>query len=86
MDLPNRKVLIKVFVTSQFSFCRLILMLHSRALNNHINNILEWALEPTYKDNQSSFKELSFCGSSSQKLTILVTEIFKVKNDLGPTS
>ena len=77
MDLPNRKVLIKVFVTSQFSFCR---------LNNHINNILEWALEPTYKDNQSSFKELSFCDSSSQKLTILVTEIFKVKNDLGPTS
>ena len=33
-------------------------MFHSRALNNCINNIRERALRLTYKDNQSSFKEL----------------------------
>ena len=58
MDLPKRKVLIKAFITSQFSYCPLIWMLHSRTLNNRINNIHEKALRLTYKDNQSLFKEV----------------------------
>ena len=58
MDLPKRKVLMKAFITSQFSYCPLIWMLHSRTLNNRINNIHERALRLTYKDNQSSFKPL----------------------------
>ena len=41
MDLPKRKVLMKAFITSQFSYCPLIWMLHSRTLNNRINNIHE---------------------------------------------
>ena len=44
MDLPRRKVLIKVFITSQFSYCPLIWMFHRRTLNNRINNIHERAL------------------------------------------
>ena len=71
MDLPKRKVLMKVFITSQFSYCPLLWMSHSRTLNNRINNIRERALRLTYKDNQSSFKRAfrkrSFCDSSSQK-------------------
>ena len=39
-------------------YCLLIWMFHSRTLNNRINNIHERALRLTYKDNQSSFKEL----------------------------
>ena len=58
MDLPKRKVLMKAFITSQFSYCPLIWMFHSRTLNNRINNIHERALRLTYKDNHSSFKEL----------------------------
>ena len=58
MDFPKRKVLMKAFIASQFSYCPLILMFHSRTLNNRINNIHERALRMTYKDNQSSFKEL----------------------------
>ena len=57
MDLPKRKVLMKAFITSQFSYCPLIWMLHSRALNDRINYINKRALRLTYKDNQSSFKE-----------------------------
>ena len=48
----------KLFITSLFSYSPLIWMLHSTALNNHINNIHERALRLTYKENQSSFKEL----------------------------
>ena len=63
-------------------------MFHSRTLNNHINNIHERALRLTYKDNQSSFKELLEKDSSvtvhHKNLQALVTEIFKVKNDLAP--
>ena len=51
IDLPKRKVLTKAFIAFQFSYCPLILMLHSRTLNNRINNIQESALRLTYIDN-----------------------------------
>ena len=57
MDLPKKKVLMKAFITSQFSYCPLIWMLHSTTLNNRINDIHERALRLTY-DDQSSFKQL----------------------------
>ena len=88
MDLPKGKVLMKAFITSQFSYCPLIWMFHSRTLNSRINYIHERALRLTYKDNQSSFKELlenDHSGTVNHKnLQVLVTEIFKVKNDLTP--
>ena len=78
----------KAFITSQFSYCSLIWMLHSRTLNNRINNIRERALRLTYKGNQSSFKQLLEKDHSvtvhQKNLQVLVTEIFKVKNDLVP--
>ena len=58
MDLRKKKVLIKAFITFQFSYCPLIWMLQSRTINNRINNINERALKLIHKDNQSSFKEL----------------------------
>ena len=37
---PNNKcTLFKTFATSQFSYCTLVWMCHSRTLNNRINNI-----------------------------------------------
>ena len=53
MDLPNKKVLMKAFITSQFSHCPSVWMFHSRTLNNRINNIHERALRLTYEENQS---------------------------------
>ena len=51
-------------------------MLHSRGLNNRINNTLRL----TYEDKQSSFKELL---EKDHSVKVLVIEIFKVKNDLA---
>ena len=63
-------------------------MLHSRTLNNRINNIHERALRLTYKHNKSSFKQLLEKDHSvtvyQKNLQVLVTENFKVKNNLAP--
>ena len=39
MNLNKRRELMKAFITSQFSYCPLIWMLHSRNLNNKSNRI-----------------------------------------------
>ena len=36
MSLDKRKILLRTFIESQFSYCRLIWMFHSRTLNNKI--------------------------------------------------
>ena len=58
MDLSKRKVLMKTVITSQFSYCPIIWMFHSRKINNRINNIHERALRLTYKNNQTSFNPI----------------------------
>ena len=45
MDLAKRKSLMKAFITSQFNYCPLIWMFHSRQLNNRINKTQERALK-----------------------------------------
>ena len=72
----------KAFVTSQVSYCPLIWILHSRTLNNRINNIHERTLRLTYKDNKSPFKQLLEKYHSvivhHKSLQVLFTEIVKV--------
>ena len=48
----------KAFVESQFGYCPLIWMFHSRGLNNKINRMHERALIITYKDKSSTFPQL----------------------------
>ena len=63
-------------------------MFHSRKLNERINHIHERALRIVYKDFNSPFQELLIQDDSlnihHRNLQKLVTEIFKVKNDLSP--
>ena len=77
----------KAFITSQFSYCPLIWMTHSRTLTNRINNIHKRALRLTYEDNKSSLKQLLEKDHSvrvhHKNVEVLVTEIFKVKNNLA---
>ena len=88
MDLAKRKSLMKAFITSQFNYCPLIWMFHSRQLNNQINKIQERAFRLVYKDNKLTFDDLLKLDSSvtvhQRNLQILATEIFKVKNSLAP--
>ena len=77
------------FITSQFSYCPLIWMFHSRTLNNRINKIHEKALRLVFKNETfSSFDDLLKRDKSvsihQRNLQILATEIYKTKNDLGP--
>ena len=57
MSFKKRKTLVKAFTESQFNFCPLIWMFHSRITNNKINRIHERALRLAYSDHVSSFDE-----------------------------
>ena len=84
MDIVKRKMLMKAFVTSQFTYCPLIWVLHSRKLNNRINYMHERALRLVYKDDLSSFNELLGIDNSvsihHRNLQALAIKIFKLKN------
>ena len=88
MDLSKRKCLMKAFVTSQFNYCPLIWMFHSRELSNRINRIHERALRLLYQDNSLSFAELLERDNSvtihQRNLPVHTTEIFKLKKILAP--
>ena len=58
MNLSKRRALMKTFVISQFNYCPLVWMFHSRKLNLCINSIHERALRVTYQDCQSTFLQL----------------------------
>ena len=58
MGLSKRKLLMNAFFTSQFSYCPLIWMCHSRSNNRKINMLDERCLRIIYNDKQSSFTEL----------------------------
>ena len=76
------------FFTSQFSYCPLIWMCHSRSNTRKINMLNERCLRIIYNDQQSSFTELLSKDNSFsvhiriiQRLTI---EMFRFCNGLSP--
>ena len=48
----------KSFITSQFVYCSLVWMFHSRSLNDNMNSIHERALRTAYGDKTSTFQQL----------------------------
>ena len=88
MNMQKRRTIIKSFVTSQFSYCPLIWLFHSRRLNNKINSRHERALRIIYQDNMSIFQELLNKGNSvsihQRNLQVLATEMFKIHRGLPP--
>ena len=79
MDLAKRKSLMKAYITSQFNYCPLVYMFHSRQLNNRINKKHERALRLVYKDNKLAFNDLLELDNSvtihQRRLQTLATEI-----------
>ena len=85
----KRKMIMKAFVESQFSYCPLVWMFCSRKMNRKINFIHERALRLVYDDYNSTFAELlekdrslSFHNRNIHQVAI---EMFKVKSDLSPS-
>ena len=58
MNLSKKKMLMNSFFKSQFNYCSLVWMCHSRTINNKINHLHETCLRVIYNDKISSFKEL----------------------------
>ena len=48
MNTKQRKIIMKSFVLSQFGYCPLVWMFHSRKLNNRIDRIHERSLYELY--------------------------------------
>ena len=70
------------YFMSQFGYCPLVWMNHSRKLNNRINGLHDRALSLVYNDFSSSFSELLEKDKSvtihRRNLQTLAYEIFKV--------
>ena len=79
----------KTFIDSQFNYCPLIWMFHSRTLNNKINNLHTRSLRIVYKNPNLSFEELLKLDNSfsihHRNLQKLATEMYKIKHKISPT-
>ena len=54
----QKRLLMNAYFMSQFGYCPLVWMNHSRTLNNRINGLHKRALSLVYNDFSSSFSEL----------------------------
>ena len=89
MDISQRKLIANAFIMSQFSYCPLIWMFHSRAMEHRINRIHERTLRLIYPNqHQLAFKELleesNTVSIHQRNLQILATDIYKAKNKVSP--
>ena len=76
------------FFKSQFSYCPLSWMFHSRTLNNKINRLHKECLRMICNDNTSSFTDLLEIYNSvsvhHRNIQVLATELYKFVNGLSP--
>ena len=89
LDNNKLRILMKTFIDSQFNYCPLIWMFHSRQLNNKINKLHERALRIAYKDSTLNFEQLLTLDKSVcihyRNLRRLVVEMYKIKENIAPT-
>ena len=89
MSLSKKRTLINAFFNSQFNYCPLICMCHSRENKNKINRLHERCLRIIYNDKRSSFNALLEKDGSvlihERNIKILATEMFKVSKNLAQT-
>ena len=87
MSTEKRRTLFKGFVVSQFNYCPLLWMFHTKELHSRINSLHEKALRLIYQNRNLSFDELLKLDKSVsmhyRNLQYLLTEIYKVKTGLS---
>ena len=74
---------------SQFNYCQLVWMCHSRTKNNKINRLHDRCLRLIYNDKKSSFEQLLEIDSSvsvrNRNLEAFATEMYKIHHGISPT-
>ena len=77
----------KPFVESQFKYCPIVWMFHSRRTNNKINRLHERTLRTVYDGDVSTFDQLLAMGKSfcihHQNIQRLLIEIYKALHDIS---
>ena len=58
MGTHKLRIIMNAFIESQFQYCPLVWMFHSRTINDRINKLHERALRLAYKDGQYTFQQL----------------------------
>ena len=88
LPFHKRRILMKTFIESQFSYCPLVWMFCSKKMNKKINRLHERALRIVYNNYRSTYEELlREDGSLSvhhRNIHCLATEMYKVRHDLCP--
>ena len=78
----------RTFIESQFNYCPLVWMFHSRILNAKINKLHERALRLVYKNDNLTFEQLLENDKSmtihDRNLQKLAIEMYKAKQKLSP--
>ena len=80
MDIQKWRTIMKSCITSQFSYCPLVWIFHSKKLNNKINAIHEKVLRIDWCDKHSPFQQLLDNSVSMHHRN----EMFKVNMNLSP--
>ena len=85
----KRKMIMNSFFDSQFNYCPLVWMFHSRGINTKINNLHYRALRIIHRDETSTFDELlkkdGCITIHHRNIITLAIEMYKVNNNLAPT-
>ena len=83
INLAKRRWIMNTFICSQFGYCPLVWMFHSREINNRINSLLERALRVVHRDYKVKFSKLLSKDKSVTvhqiNLQLLAREIFNTK-------
>ena len=78
-------ILLKAFIESQFNYCPLVWMFHSRTLNNRINKLHEKALRLVYKNPTLTFEMDNSFTIHHRNIQKLAIEIYEVINSESPS-
>ena len=82
------KLIMRTFIESQFNYCPLVWMFHSRILNEKINKLHERALRLVYKNDNLTFEQLLEKDNSmtihDRNLQKLAIEMYKAEQKLSP--
>ena len=85
MSTSKRKTLVNAFFKSQFNYCPLIWMCHSKEIHRKINRLHFKCLQLVYNDKTSSFKDLLAKDKSlsihDRNLQLLAVEMYKALHE-----